>query len=155
MDIYEARRLAVLELIRSRFAGKQVAFVEATGIPASYVSRMLKQPGEATRKRIGEDIARKIEDKLGLKADAVVSPISQMGAYAETLVAQSCPSTGKKTGACPGWQVDHRIAMMCGGPDTVDNLQWLTVEAHRAKTRVERRECRSGRVKSPQTAEAG
>ena len=84
MDIYEARRLAVLELIRSRFAGKQVAFVEATGIPASYVSRMLKQPGDRTGKRIGEEIARRIEDKLGLPGDAVVSPSPLQGSQGET-----------------------------------------------------------------------
>ena len=52
-----------------------------------------------------------------------------------------CPSTGRKTGACPGWQVDHRQALVCGGADTVDNLQWLTVEAHREKTRWDLRAC--------------
>jgi 5-methylcytosine-specific restriction endonuclease McrA len=34
-------------------------------------------------------------------------------------------------------EVDHTIALHCGGSDTVGNLQWLTVAEHRAKTRRE------------------
>ncbi len=45
-----------------------------------------------------------------------------------------CPATGKPTGACPGWEVDHRTPLKCGGRDHPDNLQWLTVKAHREKT---------------------
>ena len=36
-----------------------------------------------------------------------------------------CPSTGLKTGACPGWAKDHVIPLDCGGCDAVENLQWL------------------------------
>ncbi len=36
-----------------------------------------------------------------------------------------CPATGKSTGACPGWQVDHVIPLVCGGCDTLTNMQWL------------------------------
>lgn len=39
-----------------------------------------------------------------------------------------CPSTGLSTGACPGWHKDHVIPLVCGGCDTVENLQWLPVE---------------------------
>jgi hypothetical protein len=53
-----------------------------------------------------------------------------------------CPSTGLKRGPCPGWQVDHREALVCGGRDELQNLQWLTIEAHRQKTRVEVKLCR-------------
>jgi hypothetical protein len=45
-----------------------------------------------------------------------------------------CPSTGKSTGACKGWEVDHVTPLKCGGSDAVSNLQWLTTEAHRKKT---------------------
>lgn len=54
-----------------------------------------------------------------------------------------CPATGQVRGACPGWQVDHVQALKCGGPDTPDNMQWLTVEAHKEKTRRDMRGCRS------------
>lgn len=56
-----------------------------------------------------------------------------------------CPSTGRSRGACPGYQVDHRQALVCGGRDSVDNLQWLSIEEHKAKTRVEVKLCRSRR----------
>ena len=59
-----------------------------------------------------------------------------------------CPSTGKVKGACPGWNVDHVIALRCGGPDTVGNMQWITVRDHKVKTRREARECRGGRFKT-------
>ena len=46
-----------------------------------------------------------------------------------------CPSTGKTTGACPGWEKDHIVPLCRGGADTVQNLQWLTIEQHKLKTR--------------------
>lgn len=56
---------------------------------------------------------------------------------------QPCPATGQPGGPCPGWQIDHRDALVCGGVDAVENLQWLTVEEHKAKTRAEVKLCRS------------
>ena len=53
-----------------------------------------------------------------------------------------CPSTGRPRGPCPGYQVDHREALICGGRDELANLQWLPVVEHREKTRVEVKLCR-------------
>lgn len=39
-----------------------------------------------------------------------------------------CPSTGKPSGACPGWEIDHVIPLACGGCDAVSNMQWLPSE---------------------------
>lgn len=36
-----------------------------------------------------------------------------------------CPVTGLTTGPCPGWAVDHVIPLVCGGCDSVNNMQWL------------------------------
>jgi len=36
-----------------------------------------------------------------------------------------CPATGRSTGACPGWSVNHVIPLASGGCDAVDNMQWL------------------------------
>jgi len=52
-----------------------------------------------------------------------------------------CPSTGRTSGACPGYRKDHIKALACGGPDTVQNLQWQTVAAAKAKDRWERKSC--------------
>ena len=54
-----------------------------------------------------------------------------------------CPATGKSRGACPGWQVDHVVPLKCAGPDRPDNMQWLTVAEHKAKTAREARRCRT------------
>lgn len=54
-----------------------------------------------------------------------------------------CPSTGRTKGACPGWQADHIIALCAGGSDTPSNLQWISIEAHKAKTREDLRYCRA------------
>jgi len=40
-------------------------------------------------------------------------------------VSHPCPATGLTTGACPGWSVDHVIPLVCGGCDSVNNMQWL------------------------------
>jgi hypothetical protein len=52
-----------------------------------------------------------------------------------------CPSTGRPSGACPGYRKDHIVPLGCGGPDAVSNLQWQTVAAAKAKDRWEVREC--------------
>lgn len=36
-----------------------------------------------------------------------------------------CPANGQPSGACPGWFKDHIVPLVCGGCDTVENLQWL------------------------------
>jgi hypothetical protein len=62
---------------------------------------------------------------------------------AEFVRLNPCPSTGATSGPCPGWQVDHREALVCGGRDEMPNLQWLPVAEHREKTRVEVKLCRA------------
>lgn len=36
-----------------------------------------------------------------------------------------CPSTQQRSGACPGWSIDHVWPLVEGGCDAVINLQWL------------------------------
>jgi len=52
-----------------------------------------------------------------------------------------CPSTGRTSGACPGYRKDHIVPLACGGPDAVSNLQWQTISDARAKDAWERRAC--------------
>lgn len=53
-----------------------------------------------------------------------------------------CPSTAPhKKATCPGWVVDHVIALACGGPDKPSNMQWQTVADAKAKDKWERKEC--------------
>lgn len=81
---------------------------------------------------------------------ALLVPVSaaprSSSARAEFIKANPCPANGKRRGACPGFEVDHRIALCAGGDDAPHNMQWLTVEAHKAKTRNDVRECRAQRA---------
>lgn len=66
-------------------------------------------------------------------------------ARAEFQQQQPCPANGRKRGACPGFQVDHRVPLKCGGADAPHNMQWLTVAQHKAKTAREAKACRKRR----------
>ena len=48
-----------------------------------------------------------------------------------------CPSTGRGSGKCPGYVIDHVRALKHGGADRPSNMQWQTVAAARAKDRIE------------------
>lgn len=56
-----------------------------------------------------------------------------------------CPATGspKPHRACPGWEVDHIVALCAGGDDAPANMQWLSRADHKAKTRDDVRNCRA------------
>ncbi len=48
-----------------------------------------------------------------------------------------CPSTGKTSGACPGYVVDHVTPLKRGGADSPSNMQWQTTSAGKAKDKWE------------------
>lgn len=54
---------------------------------------------------------------------------------------EPCPSTGLARGRCPGWVIDHRVALCVGGADAPGNMRWMTVAAAKSKDRWE---CRPG-----------
>ena len=47
------------------------------------------------------------------------------------------PSTGRSTGACPGYVIDHVQALKHGGADAPSNMQWQTKADAKAKDRWE------------------
>jgi hypothetical protein len=51
--------------------------------------------------------------------------------------AHPCPATGKTSGACKGYVIDHVLPLKRGGADAPGNMQWQTVQAPKAKDRVE------------------
>lgn len=55
---------------------------------------------------------------------------------------QPCPSTGRRSGDCPGYVVDHVRPLACGGADSPSNMQWQTVAEAKAKDKTERSGCR-------------
>ena len=70
-------------------------------------------------------------------ADARGRPRRSAAAKAAFKAQNPCPSTGRSTGPCPGYVIDHVIALKRGGLDDPANMQWQTVEAAREKDRVE------------------
>lgn len=78
----------------------------------------------------------------------VITLASQAASRSRTLRAEfqklnHCPANDAKRGPCPGYQVDHREALICGGRDELTNLHWLAIDEHKAKTRVEVKLCRA------------
>lgn len=53
----------------------------------------------------------------------------------------ACPATGKTTGACPGYRVDHAYPLCAGGEDSPRNMQWQSVADAAAKDKREIRYC--------------
>jgi hypothetical protein len=51
--------------------------------------------------------------------------------------AHPCPATGRSTGACPGYVIDHVTPLKRGGKDRPENMQWQTKEEAKAKDRWE------------------
>lgn len=58
-------------------------------------------------------------------------------AKAEFKRAHPCPSTQQSRGACPGYVIDHIIALKRGGADSPSNMQWQTRADARSKDRRE------------------
>ena len=48
-----------------------------------------------------------------------------------------CPSTGKTSGSCPGYVIDHIKPLKRGGADIPSNMQWQTEGAAMQKDRWE------------------
>ena len=51
-------------------------------------------------------------------------------------------NTGYPNGR-PGYEVDHIVPLCAGGADAIYNMQWLSVSAHKRKTRNDVRRCRA------------
>ncbi len=51
--------------------------------------------------------------------------------------ANPCPSTGKSSGACPGYVIDHVVPLKQSGADSPSNMQWQTAEQAKQKDKIE------------------
>lgn len=74
---------------------------------------------------------------------AIAQPIQRSQAEVRAFRAENpCPATGRRSGPCKGWAVDHIKPLCSGGLDKPSNMQWIEDPDHRFKTLVDVRECR-------------
>lgn len=78
-------------------------------------------------------------------AAAAIAGKRSSAVRAEFQRSHPCPVNGATRGKCPGWEIDHVVALCAGGADATTNMQWLTREDHRAKTRLDVMHCRMER----------
>ena len=81
----------------------------------------------------------KAAPKRPAKRPAIKRSAAAKSAFERT---NPCPSTGRSSGACKGYIVDHVKPLACGGADAPNNMQWQTVAAAKAKDKVERVGCK-------------
>lgn len=78
---------------------------------------------------------------LGSASDVDAKSRRSTKAKRDFVVTNPCPSTGKGSGRCPSYIVDHVIPLCAGGADRPSNMQWQTVEEAKIKDREERKLC--------------
>lgn len=106
--------------------------------------RRRSHPAAALTRRATRTAVALVLAAIGLAATVAVDGGSRSRAVrAEFMRQQPCPATGQPRGACPGYQVDHRTPLCIGGADRVENLQWLSIEDHKRKTKIDVRLCRA------------
>jgi hypothetical protein len=101
----------------------------------TYVHSYARSSGQRSRYRpTGVRVSRR----------AVGVPRDQNGRIKRSPVARSafmrqhpCPATGRRSGACRGYVVDHIDPLECGGADAPSNMQWQTVSEAKLKDRTE------------------
>lgn len=73
----------------------------------------------------------------GVKRDKHGRIARSEGSKDEFKKSHPCPSTGKSSGACPGYVIDHVVPLKRGGADAPSNMQWQSSRAAKAKDKVE------------------
>ena len=76
MDIYEARRQVLADLLHRKFGDRRAQLARDAQVSPSYLTRLLQPPGEGKAfKRIETDMALKLEQNLGLAQGSLLSPV--------------------------------------------------------------------------------
>lgn len=81
---------------------------------------------------------------LAMPADAKCLPCKHRSAEAKAEFKREhpCPTTGKRSGSCRGYVIDHVDPLCHGGPDDPSNMQWQTTGEAKRKDRWEHSLCR-------------
>jgi hypothetical protein len=77
---------------------------------------------------------KKAPPKPTLEAENIpAAPARPSSARENFRKANPCPSTGRSSGSCPGYEVEHMNPPACGGADSPGNMQWVQASATRKK----------------------
>lgn len=113
----------------------------ATIISAFFLSIPLQADARSTTK---SSVSHSSSAKSGTSAKAKNVKRDSHGKLSRSAKAKDdfkklhpCPATGKRTGACPGYVIDHVVALKRGGADNASNMQWQTISAAKAKDKWE------------------
>lgn len=117
----------------------------STGAPRYETShRNQSQIGTGSHRRPRARASRSSRSESGASSKCETCERTASGRIARSATARRefqrqnpCPSTGRPSGACPGYVVDHVQALKHGGLDEPGNMQWQTTAAARAKDKVE------------------
>jgi hypothetical protein len=123
--------LAVPTFARSR-ASAPSSHTHSSSKPRAAAKSTVKAPKSTSR------AARKSSAACSACTHDSRGQIKRSGkAKAQFQKSHPCPSTGKPSGACPGYVIDHVQALKHGGSDSPSNMQWQTTAAAKAKDRIE------------------
>lgn len=97
----------------------------------------------------GTTWAEPLEQKTcPIQRDDTGKIIRSRAAIASFKQARPCPATGKSTGACPGWVIDHKYPLCAGGCDEPANMQWQRLAESHEKDLWEEQLCRKPKRKT-------
>lgn len=111
-----ARLLAIAICI---VLGSPAALAKGGGTYGTYSSGTHGHPAQGVKRDANGHIARSTEAKH------------------EFQKSHPCPSTGKSSGSCPGYVIDHVTPLKRGGADAPSNMQWQTIEQGKLKDKIE------------------
>ena len=75
---------------------------------------------------------------LAVWGDAYGGVVRSYKVRSDFVKVNACPANATHKLPCPGFIMDHKQPLDCHGPDDISNIQWLTVEAWKAKSKWER-----------------
>src|SRR6266542_2802355 len=96
-----------------------------------------REPGTAPKKEHVSSAIHRSTKATGAQRDSHGHIKRSASAKADFKRSHPCPSTGKGSGACPGYVIDHVKALKHGGSDDPSNMQWQTTAEGKAKDKWE------------------
>ena len=132
---YSSKRVHVLHYTRKNGT---VVSAHNRSRPGTAKHSTAARPGGASRAAAPRTTRPKA---VGLQRDARGRIARSTSAKHSFETSHPCPATGRTSGPCKGYVIDHVKPLACGGADAPSNMQWQTETAAKLKDRTERASC--------------